>query len=157
MTTKKKEVDEMTFKEFWEEEEKKETDKETVEKDKRVLLEILHEKGFTDKQINEMKMDRVQQICWPVIFETLERKSKVTERSVSKLFKQYMTASKALATLWKIPEKRKLLLTDKGLRKEVLELAAGMNDIERGLFDTEELARQFLEEIKKNRDSKKKD
>jgi len=151
-----KKESELTFKEFWEKEEEKDTDKETVEKDKRVMVEILHEKGFTDEQIDEMKMDRVQRICWSVMLKTIETHTKAVERSVSKVSKQYKMKMEELATLWKIPKKRELLVRDKRLRKDLLELGAGMNDLEKGLFESEELARQFLEELMKKREELKK-
>ena len=125
----------MTFKEFWEDEEKKETDKEAVEKDKRALLEILYSKGFSEKQINEMRMDKAWKICSSVLMKTIERQTKAVERSISKVLKNGEAAFSSLAALWKDSEKRKLLVTDKGLRKDIFDLAASMDDMERGLFE----------------------
>jgi len=55
----KKKREDMTFQEYWEEEKKKGKSNQAVENAKHAMLQTLRREGFTDKQVNEMKMDRV--------------------------------------------------------------------------------------------------
>lgn len=54
---KKKKVSEMTFKEFWEEA-KKRGAPEVIEDRNFGMLTVLRREGFSDKQINEMKIEK---------------------------------------------------------------------------------------------------
>ncbi|MCK4481688.1 hypothetical protein KAU55_00565 [Candidatus Bathyarchaeota archaeon] len=58
MVETKKKASEMTFKEFMEETEKQGEDRAAAEI-KRELLTVLKKEGFSEEQVNEMKMDRV--------------------------------------------------------------------------------------------------
>ena len=145
----KKKPQEMSFKEFWEKEEKRAEDKGDIKEEKRLMLETLRSKGFSERQINEMKVDKAWKICQPVLWEGIERHMKILESSLSRVSGEYITAFRSLQTLWQDPEQRKLLVTDKALRKEIFGLAASMDDLERGLFQLEETALQGLKELKR--------
>ena len=140
---------EMTFKEFWEEEERKSIGMQAVEKDKYGILETLRAKGFTDEQINGMKMEDVQKIVW----DELESQMKVLERSASKLLKNSIRASRSFTALWKDEKGRrefiKATLTDKSFRKELFEFADTLANFEAVLQGTEDNFRQAIEELKK--------
>ncbi|MCW4043759.1 MAG: hypothetical protein NWE90_08590 [Candidatus Bathyarchaeota archaeon] len=145
----KKKIIKMTFKEFWEQEEQKATDKRAMKGEKELLLEILRDRGFSENEINNMKMGKVWKICEPVLWGKIDRQMKATELSLSKVSKEFISTSKSLEALWKIPEKRRLLVTDRGLRRDILRVAAEMDDLERSLFQLEETALQGLGELER--------
>jgi len=57
----KKKVSEMTFKEFWEETKKKGASN-VIEDQNFGVLAVLRKEGFSDEQINEMKMKKVYKL-----------------------------------------------------------------------------------------------
>jgi len=66
LMSKKKSV-EMAFKEFFEKVKKKGLDREEVESTKQWMLNALRSEGFTDEQINDMKMQKV----WKFILDNV--------------------------------------------------------------------------------------
>ena len=64
---KKRKPGEMTFQEFWEEAKKEGVASEFIEVNKRFLLETLRREGFSEQQINEMKMEKI----WKLFLDSL--------------------------------------------------------------------------------------
>ena len=60
----KKKLAEMTFREMWEEAERKGVDKKILEENKRFIMALLQREGFSDQQIYEMKMVKVWPLFW---------------------------------------------------------------------------------------------
>jgi hypothetical protein len=149
-----KRLEDMTFQEFWEEE-KKHSNIEALEKDKRMLLETLRDKGFSDQQINEMKMKKAWKICGPALLEMVGQRIKALGKSFSKLPEKTIEISDSLATLFETEEGRKKLQTDKGLRRDLFELAGAFEDLENMLYLGEERIRQIYELFKNEREEKK--
>lgn len=142
----------MTFKEFWKEEKRKGIRSKTIESEKHGILETLRKQGFSDQQINKMKMKKILRLMW----EALERQTMTTKSTMSEFVKKAEITFSSLRTFLQNKENWKLLQTDRGLRKDLFELAAGMDDLERVLFDTEEIARRGLDELKKKLQEKEK-
>jgi len=63
----KKKPAEMTFKEFFEKAKEQGIDKKTIVEIKHFMLDILHQEGFTDEQISELKMEKV----WDFVIDSL--------------------------------------------------------------------------------------
>jgi hypothetical protein len=152
---KGKEKADMTFQEFYEEEEKSETDKEAVRKEKTALLELLHEEGFTDQQVNYMKMKDVQQTLWSKI----ERGTESLQQRASKFMKSSVRVSKFWYALSKDEKRReelmKAIATDKALRKELFEYADTIGNFDTALHSLEDTLSQGLEELEKLRKKEK--
>jgi len=68
-----KNYEEMTFKEYWEEKKRKGKDAETIENNKNEILKALREEGFTDEQINEMKMRKIKNLCLDALVPVFDR------------------------------------------------------------------------------------
>lgn len=71
MVTKQKDKRRMTFKEFWEQE-KKGVNSETVEIEKQGILETLREQGFSEQQVNELKMEEVLELMFEATVKSME-------------------------------------------------------------------------------------
>jgi uncharacterized protein YcfL len=71
MVVKKKHPQDMTFKEFYMYDQKGVT-VEAVENEKREILEILREQGFSEQQVNEMKMKAVLTLMFDAADKILE-------------------------------------------------------------------------------------
>ncbi len=153
---KGKEKADMTFREFYEEEEKSETDKEAVRKEKTGLLELLHEEGFTDQQVNNMKMKEVQRILWSKI----ERGTESLEQRASEFMKSSIRVSKFWYALSKDEKRReelmKAIAADKALRKELFEYADTIGNFDTALHSLEDTLSQGLEELEKLKKKKEK-
>jgi hypothetical protein len=141
----KKNWKEWTFKEFWEEEKKKGKDIETVESEKKRIMENLRRQGFSDQQINEMKNQKVLDLMW----KTLEKRLKALEENTPKLLETSITIADSLTTLSGTEEGRKALQTDKGLRRDLFEFANEMESTLEELLRLEDTLRQGEEMLKK--------
>jgi hypothetical protein len=120
-----------------------------------MLLEILRGKGFSGQQINEMKMKKAWKICGPALLEMIGQRIKGLGKSFSKLPEKTIEISDSLATLFETEEGRKKLQTDKGLRRDLFELAGAFEDLENMLYLGEERIRQIYELFKNEREEKK--
>lgn len=151
----KKKPEKMTFKEFWEELKKERQASRVLEKSKRHLMEILRREGFSDEQINEMKMEKVWKLFTDAMMETTKRVTKVIESMQPRILEKAEKISSLLATLWEDEKERELLVTDKGLRKDLFELVGAFEDLKAELDYSEELARQILEKFEEEKKRRK--
>lgn len=151
----KKKPEEMTFKEFWEELKKERPASRVLEKSKRHLMEILRREGFSDEQINEMKMEKVWKLFTDAMMETTKRVTKVIESMQPRILEKAERISSLLATLWEDEKERELLVTDKGLRKDLFELVGAFEDLKAELDYSEELTRQILEKFEEEKKRRK--
>jgi len=142
---KEKKKEDMTFKEFWEEEKKKGKDMETIENEKQGILETLRKRGFSEQQVNKMKIKKVLELMW----KATEKHLKTLEDIAPKILERSITVSDSLATLSGTEEGRKALQTDKGLRRDLFELADGVEGMQEELLRLEDTLRQGEEMLKK--------
>ena len=135
----------MTFKEFWEEEKKKGKDIETIENEKKRIMENLRKQGFSNQQINEMKNQKVLDLMW----KALEKHIKTVEENTPKLLETSITVADSLATFSGTEEGRKALQTDKGLRRDLFDLANEIESTQEELLRLEDTLHQGEEMLKK--------
>lgn len=82
----------------------------------------------------------------------LDELESITPDAVGSMIK----LSKLFYALSKDEKARESLMIDKDFRKDILEIASATDDLERTLFQVEELAQQKLKEFEKKREELKK-
>jgi predicted transcriptional regulator len=103
------------------------------------------------------KKKKVSEMTQKEILEELGRTLDELESIAPDVVGSLIKLSKSFYALSKDEKARELVMTDKDFRKDILELASATNDLERILFQVEEITRQKLEELEKKRDSEKKE
>lgn len=63
----KKKPAEMTFREFFKKAREQRIDAKTIEEIKHFMLDVLHQEGFTDEQISELKMQKI----WNCVIDSI--------------------------------------------------------------------------------------
>jgi len=151
VNTLKKDKGELTFQEFWTEWMKEAPDSEALEKQKQRLLETLREKGFSEEQINKMKMKEVMTVYTPTLVEKMEK----ADEALKKIPDLAERTKKAFEELRKPGNRR--LLQDEGLRKDLLELMGLFNDLTTETSTTLFLMDEFERFVREKKKQKKRE
>jgi len=147
----KKDKGELTFQEFWAEWVEEAPDSEVLEKQRQRLLETLREKGFSEEQLNRMKMKEVMKVYTPTLVEKMGKADEALKK-IPDLAERTKRAFEELSE----PENRRLL-QDEGLRKDLRELVGIFNDLTTETSTTLFLMDEFESFVKEQKKQKKRE